>query len=198
MAPKINPNATRLIDEAFSKFQSPYREICEKLRAIVHKAEPGIIEDWKWGPNFNKNGMVCNIWAFKGHASLVFFRGTQMKDAKKLFNFGEDNKGTRTIKFTALSQVKEKDLVAYVREAVKLNMSDVVKPVKLEKTIDPPPVLAKWFLKNKKAKAHFDSLAYTVRKEMVLALTGAKQEATRERRFKKITEALLAGKKDFR
>lgn len=191
--PKINKNAARLIDDAFLKMASPWREICEKLRALVHEADPEIIEDWKWGPNFNRNGMVCNVWGFKSHASIVFFRGTQMKDKYKLFNFGEANKGTRTIKFTDISQVDDKKIIAYVREAVKLNLSDVPHPKKSEKVVALPPELESYFAKNKKAKAVFDAYNFTTRRELAQSISSAKRSETKLKRMELIKKR-LAGK----
>jgi len=198
MAVKINPKASRLIDEAFAKMPSPWREICEKLRAIVHKADPEIIEDWKWGPNFNKNGMVCNVWAFKAHAALVFFRGAEMKDPEKLFNYGEDNKSSRMIKFTDIRQVKEKELIPYIREAARLNETAPKKPAKPVKEMPVPPDLEAWFGKNKKAKTFFEKLPYTYRKEMLQLLKSARREETRVRRFKAVTDALKKGQRAVR
>lgn len=197
MAGKINKNAKRLIDEAFMKMPSPWREICIRLRELVHAADPEIVEDWKWGPNFNKNGMVCNVWGFKSHASLVFFRGSLMKDGKKLFNYGENNKASRMIKFTDMKQVQanEKNIIAYIREAVKINSETPVTVSKINRTIELPELLEKWFARNRKARAFFDSLSYTHRKEMIVAITSAKKEETRERRFKAVTEALKEGRK---
>lgn len=187
---KINKNATRLIDDAFLKMASPWREICEKLRALVHQADPEIVEDWKWGPNFNRNGMVCNVWGFKNHASLVFFRGTQMKDKYKLFNFGEANKGTRTIKFTDIKQVNDKQVIAYVREAVQLNLSEVPHPKKVEKTVGLPPELETFFAKNKKAKAVFDSYNFTTRREIAQSISNAKRPETKTKRLELIKKRL--------
>lgn len=187
---KINKNASRLIDEAFLKMASPWREICEKLRALVHEADPEMIEDWKWGPNFNHNGMVCNVWGFKNHASLVFFRGTQMKDKYKLFNFGEANKGTRTIKFTDIKQVNDKQVIAYVREAVQLNLSEVPHPKKAEKTVELPPELETFFAKNKKAKAVFDSYNFTTRREIAQSISNAKRPETKLKRMDLIKKRL--------
>lgn len=188
--PKINKNAARLIDDAFLKMASPWREICEKLRALVHEADPEIIEDWKWGPNFNRNGMVCNVWGFKNHASIVFFRGTQMKDKYKLFNHGEANKGTRTIKFTDMKQVDDKKIIAYVREAVQLNLSEVPHPKKVEKTVTLPPELETFFAKNKKAKTVFDAYNFTTRRELAQSISTAKRPETKAKRLELIKKRL--------
>lgn len=198
MPPKINPDATKNIDKAFAEMPQHLRMMCEKLRGIVHKADPQIIEDWKWGPNFNHDGMVCNIWAFpKGnYASIIFQRGSEMSDPKKLFTDGQANKGNRTIKFTEIKQINEKILIAYVKEAVKLNTSGVKKPQM--KTVDLPEDFAKLLAKNKEAKRFFDTLSFTYRKEYAVWISSAKRPETRAARLKKAIENLSTGKKDAR
>src|SRR6478752_2711314 len=100
-------NASLLITEAFDKMPPEIKAMCIRLRALVHEACPGIVEDWKWGPNFYYEGKVCNVWGFKQHASIVFFNGVNMKDPKGLFNSGEDNSSSRTIKFFEISDVQD-------------------------------------------------------------------------------------------
>lgn len=118
-----NPNASKLIDEAITKFDDPFKSICIRLRKIIHEVDPDIIEDWKWGPNFYDNGMVVNVWAFKDHASIVFFQGAVMKNNHKLFNDGLDNAKSRTIKFTNMNDLDDKLLKEYIKEAVEINRS---------------------------------------------------------------------------
>lgn len=69
------------IESYFDEAPSFAGDICRKLRHIIFKAEPEIVEDWKWGPNYSKNGMVCGIGAFQKHVSLAFFQGAHMKDS---------------------------------------------------------------------------------------------------------------------
>ncbi|MEJ0030842.1 MAG: DUF1801 domain-containing protein [Bacteroidota bacterium] len=52
----------------------PARSICTKLRAIILKAVPDIKEDWKWGPNYNYNGMVCGVGRFQKTCSTAFLQ----------------------------------------------------------------------------------------------------------------------------
>ena len=54
-------NASALINDAFAKMPEHIQLMVNKLRALVHEAEPPIIEAWKWGPNFYCHGMVCNV-----------------------------------------------------------------------------------------------------------------------------------------
>jgi hypothetical protein len=64
-----------------------------------------------------------------------------------------------------------------------------------ERTIDPPPALKKELAKSKAARANWDKLSFTHKKEMAHAITGAKQEETRARRLTKITQILKTGAK---
>jgi hypothetical protein len=63
-----------------------------------------------------------------------------------------------------------------------------------ERTVDAPAVLKKALAKNKSAQANWEKMSFSNKKEMVLALVGAKQE-TRRRRLAKIVEILKTGAK---
>jgi hypothetical protein len=64
-----------------------------------------------------------------------------------------------------------------------------------ERTVEAPPVLKKELAKNKAAQANWEKLSFTHKKEMALAITGAKQEETRARRLGKIMQVLKTGAK---
>lgn len=64
-----------------------------------------------------------------------------------------------------------------------------------ERTVETPPLLKKMLAKNKTAKANWEKLSFTHKKEMALAISGAKQEETRERRLGKIMNILETGAK---
>jgi len=64
-----------------------------------------------------------------------------------------------------------------------------------ERTVEAPPVLKKELAKNKAAQANWKKLSFTHKKEMALAIVGAKQEETRTRRLVKIVEILKTGAK---
>src|ERR1700739_4047344 len=133
----IVPNASKQIDEAFDKFTGFQRVHCKYLRALIRRALPDVIEDWKWGPNFNVQGMVCGVWGFKDHVKLVFFKGAMMKDKYKLFNQGEDNRGNRSINFCREDKIDDKKIIEYLKEAAELNKKGV-KPAKKEIVFDMP------------------------------------------------------------
>jgi hypothetical protein len=167
------------------------RDICRKLRRIVFKADPQIVEDWKWGPHYSKNGMVCGIGAFQKHVSLAFFHGAHMKDPKHLF-IKEDvpSKNMRRMRFVNLDKVHVPTLVGYVREAVALNTGGVAVG---ESALETPPDLTRALARNKKLGEYFSSLSYTHQKESVRWIESAKKEETRKARISK-TLAMLGRK----
>ena len=64
-----------------------------------------------------------------------------------------------------------------------------------ERTVEAPPLLKKALVKSKTAQANWQKLSFTHKKEMALAILGAKQEETRVRRLAKVVEVLKTGKK---
>jgi hypothetical protein len=64
-----------------------------------------------------------------------------------------------------------------------------------ERTVDAPLPLKKVMAKNKTAQANWQKLSFTNKKEMALAILGAKQEETRTRLLAKIMQILNTGAK---
>ncbi|HXC43264.1 MAG TPA: YdeI/OmpD-associated family protein [Candidatus Dormibacteraeota bacterium] len=64
-----------------------------------------------------------------------------------------------------------------------------------KRTVDAPPLLKKELAKNKTARANWEKLAFTHKKEMAQAILGAKREETRTRRLAKVMDVLKTGTK---
>ena len=193
MATKVkhNPDAKQLIDEGIASAEPFAQAICKKLRSIILKAEPGIIEDWKWGPNYYKNGMVCGFWYFKKHCSIVFYQGALLKDKKKVLLQNPGNLHNRHIKYTDVKQIDEKLLTEYIIEAVINNEKGLKITEAKDKTVIIPDDLKKLLVKNK-LLPYFEKLAYSHRKEYVMWINDAKKEETRLSRMDKAIEKLKA------
>lgn len=185
----IHPSASKRIDEAFAKFTGFQKKYCEHLRKLVHKALPDVKEDWKWGPNFNHNGMVCNVWGFKDHVSIVFFKGSLMKDKYKLFNHGDTNRGNRAIQFMEGEKIDDKKIIEYIKEASELNKKGL-KPAKKEIIVKMPAELTKALSKDKATQKFFEGLAPSHRRDYADYISEAKQVETRERRLAKVMDML--------
>src|SRR5580704_115250 len=64
-----------------------------------------------------------------------------------------------------------------------------------ERIVEAPPLLKKELAKSKTAQANWKTLSFTSQKEIVLSISGAKQEETRQRRLAKAMDILKTGKK---
>ena len=64
-----------------------------------------------------------------------------------------------------------------------------------ERRVEAPPDLARELKKNKAARQHWSVLSLTHKKEMAIAISGAKQEETKRRRLAKVMNVLKTGAK---
>jgi hypothetical protein len=86
-----------------------------------------------------------------------------------------------------------------LRDGAGVDAGDMVEVVmerdEEERTVDAPAVLKKALAKNKAAKANWEKMSFTHKKEMAIWIEGAKQEQTRERRLLKVMQVLEKGTK---
>jgi len=175
------------------------RPILEKLRHAFHKACPPIEETIKWSyPHFEHMGIVGSMAAFKQHVSFGFWKGQLMRDPKRIFA-GVGQTSMVAVKVRSLSELPaEKDLIAYIKEAVRLNEAEVKVPRARVKRVREDLEIPAYFMaavrKKKKALATFEGFSYSHKKEYVEWVTEAKQEATRRKRLSTTVEWLADGK----
>ncbi|MCD6048463.1 MAG: hypothetical protein K0S08_2110 [Gammaproteobacteria bacterium] len=187
---KLHPQAKEKINTYIAELPDFSQKICAKLRSIILKAIPQVIEDWKWGPNYQypAGNMICGFGAFKAWVTLTFFNGASMKDANQLFNYGEKNAHNRSIKFTSIEEIDEKTLINYLQEAITISSNPLAKS-NIKPTLIIPDAL-KRALNNKHLTKQFEALPYTKRKEYIQAIEQAKKEETKINRIEKIIAAL--------
>ncbi len=183
----IHPKAAEEINQYIASLEPFAQSICKKLRQIILKADPEIQEDWKWGPHYSCNGMVCGYGGFARHVKFTFFNGSAMKDPLQLFNHCVDNKFSRSIKFTEVSEIKEKALTAYIQESVAINKKGFKREIK-NKNVEVPEDLLNAIKKNKSAFTFFDQLTYGYKKDYVQWVTSAKRSETRTDRIAKLVK----------
>jgi hypothetical protein len=192
--PVVHPKAADEISQYISSLSSFAKPICKKLRQIILKAERDIQEDWKWGPHYSCEGMVCGYGGFTHHVKFTFFNGSAMKDPLKLFNHCVDNEFSRSIKYTDVSEINEKALTAYIQESVALNKKGFKREIK-NKNIEIPDDLIAALSKNKPALTFFDQLSYGYKKDYVQWVTTAKRSETRTDRIAKLVKRCSEKKK---
>ncbi len=193
-------NAEKEIDAYLKKLPDFSYKICAKLRRIIHATSGEIEEDWKWGsPTFTYKGkLLCFFWAFSKHVSLTFFEGSLLKDTEKIFNYGENNLRSRSIKFTDISELEsigEETIIKYIKEAIK-NIKEG-KSVKIPVTKDKTVVLPEWLkkiLSDEGLLEKYEAQIYTYRKGYLRWIEEAKQEKTKKKRIEIMLRELHEGK----
>lgn len=185
---KHHAEASELIDQYIADAADFAQPILKKLRELIFKADANIIEDWKWGPNYQKQGMICGYGAFKSHVRFVFFQGALMKDPHNLFTDGKLNQHNRAVNFKSLKDINEKILISYIKEAIDNDQKGLVSKVK---TISIPEDL-KSVLEEHNLLKQFEALNYTTRKEYIELILNAKRDDTKQRRIQSILERMKA------
>jgi hypothetical protein len=181
------------------------RPILRHLRALMHKADPKIVETIKWGvPHFEHRGIVAGMAAFKQHVAFGFWgekliRPKLGRDAKRMFPEGAE-RGMGGRKIRALDELPPDALIIRAaRAAVALNEAGE-RPVRVRKPKPPPKApryLAAALAKNDRARATYERLTPGQQREYVEWLVEARQEATRERRLAQAIEWLAEGKQRY-
>ena len=194
----VHSKTKREIDAYIASVAPFAQPICRKLRATIHKADPDIVEDVKWGaPNFNKEGMICSFAAFKVHVSLGFFKGALLKDPKKLLeDCSGNNAHNRTAKFRSVGDVNEKALIDLVLQAVRLNEKGI-KTVAKRADIPMPADLKAALAKDAKARAAFEAFTPGCRREYLEWIVEAKRPETRAQRIETTVQQSREGKSRY-
>jgi hypothetical protein len=94
-----------------------------RLRQLIHDADPGIQEEWKWmgTPVWSHDGIVCTGESYKQVVKLTFARGASIKDPKKLFNSSLEGNVRRAIDFREGDKINEAAFKQLIRAAVAAN-----------------------------------------------------------------------------
>jgi uncharacterized protein YdeI (YjbR/CyaY-like superfamily) len=182
--PKHIEDASQKIDDYINTLPAWSKKICSRLRRIVLKSDPAMIEDWKWGPNYYLQGMICGYGAFQKHVSFVFFQGTLLKDKKKILQSNPGNLHNRHIKFTDVAEIDEDVLLEYLLEAIDNNRKGKRLLEAKDKNLAVDKDITKAF-KEAGLLTYFEGLAYSHRKEYLQWIGDAKKEETRNSRIEK-------------
>ena len=122
MAKKEVP-ASALIDARIKELGDWRGAMLSRLRALIKKADPEIVEEWKFRgvPVWSHDGSICTGETYKDVVKLTFFKGAAMKDPSRLFNSSLEGNTRRAIDFHEGDQIDEAAFKALIRAAVALN-----------------------------------------------------------------------------
>jgi hypothetical protein len=95
-----------------------------QLRALIKQADPGVVEEWKWGvPVWSHDGLICTGETYKKVVKMTFAKGAALEDPSGLFNSSLEGNTRRAIDFHEGERMDEEALKALIRAAVTLNAS---------------------------------------------------------------------------
>ena len=116
---------SQLIDGRIKELGDWRGETLSRLRTLIKKAEPDVVEEWKWRgvPVWYADGMICTGETYKKVVKMTFAKGAALSDPSGLFNSSLDGNTRRAIDFHEGEKIDEKALKTLVRAAVTLNKS---------------------------------------------------------------------------
>jgi hypothetical protein len=122
--------ASALIDEKIEQLGDWRGKTLARVREIIHRADPEIVEEWKWmgTPVWSHAGIVCTGETYKNVVKMTFAKGAALKDPSGLFNSSLDGNVRRAIDIHERDEVDEGALKNLIRAAVALNLESKSKP----------------------------------------------------------------------
>jgi hypothetical protein len=123
-------SASERIDERIGELGDWRGETLSKVRGIIKKADPEVVEEWKWAkatspgtPVWSHDGGICTGETYKNVVKLTFFKGASLNDPSGLFNSSLEGKVRRAIDIGEADAIDEDALKDLVREAVALDQA---------------------------------------------------------------------------
>jgi len=123
-------SASALIDQKIKELRDWRGKMLAHMRGIILKADPEIVEEWKWAkakspgtPVFSHGGIVCTGETYKNVVKLTFAKGAALEDPSGLFNSSLDGNVRRAIDIHEGEKVNEAALKELIRAAVALNLA---------------------------------------------------------------------------
>jgi hypothetical protein len=111
-----------MIDARIEELADWRGEMLSRLRALIHQADPEVVEEWKWDiPVWSHGGIICTGEVYKKAVKMTFARGASLDDPAGLFNSSLEGRVRRAIDIHEGEKINEKALKALIRAAVALN-----------------------------------------------------------------------------
>jgi hypothetical protein len=111
------------VDDYISKLPRWQQEICERLREVVHGADPDVTETIKRSvqPYFVLDGNVCALLAATDHVNLFLYDGAMVPDPEGIITGGHGNRTARMISLHEGDVINERALAAMLRQIIANN-----------------------------------------------------------------------------
>ena len=104
-------------------------ETLEKVRRLIHEADPDTVEERKWKkpsnpagvPTWSHHGIICTSETYKDKVKLTFARGASLSDPSGLFNSSLEGNTRRAIDIREGENIDADAFKALIRAAGALN-----------------------------------------------------------------------------
>jgi hypothetical protein len=103
-----------------------------RIRTLIEKADPEVVEEVKWRkpsnsmlgvPVWSHAGIICTGETYKNVVKITFAKGALLEDPSGLFNSSLEGNTRRAIDFHEGDKIDEKALQALICAAVARNTS---------------------------------------------------------------------------
>jgi hypothetical protein len=123
--PDDERSAAQKIDGRIQELGDWRGETLARIRALIHEAEPEVVEEWKWRgvPTWYRDGMLCTGETYKDKVKVTFAKGARLDDPAGLFNSSLEGNVRRAIDLFEGDALDAEAFKALVRGAVELNQA---------------------------------------------------------------------------
>jgi hypothetical protein len=113
---------SQTIDARIKELDDWRGETLSHVRALIKRADPDIVEEWKWNvPVWSRDGIICTGETYKSAVKLTFAKGASIKDPAGLFNSSLEGNTRRAIDIREGDELDEAAFKALIRAAAALN-----------------------------------------------------------------------------
>ena len=124
----VMTDASEAIDARIRDLDDWRGETLARIRALIKRADPEVVEEWKWQkakspgtPVWSHDGIICTGETYKSVVKMTFAKGASLEDPARLFNSSLEGNVRRAIDIREGEEIDEKALGELIRDAVALN-----------------------------------------------------------------------------
>lgn len=111
------------------------REVCRRVRDLVHAADPEVAETIKRTrqPYFVLEGNICALLAARDHVNVFVYDGGIVPDPERIITAGHDNKTARTVAFREGDPINAPALTRMFKQIIANNRAGGWRAIKRER-----------------------------------------------------------------
>jgi hypothetical protein len=125
---RAGASASQMIDRHLRDLGDWRGTVLQRIRELIHQADPDVVEEWKWEkatspgtPVWSDTGGICTGESYRQVVKLTFFQGASLKDPARLFNSSLEGNTRRAIDLREGDAIDETAFKDLIRAAVAFN-----------------------------------------------------------------------------